>query len=347
MEHIGIDLGARRSHIVILDHNGTELERRIVPTTELRSVLQSRSPARVVMEACTQSSAVSGFATSAGHTTFVVPTALVRALGVGARGIKTDFRDAEVLALGSVRSETLPSVYRRSEASVAQRSLIQTRAVLLKTRAMLAVQIKSTLRSQLIVLRGRANSEAFAMNVREALLATPEGVPASLEFLLTSFEHLCAQLREIDAQAQALATSDDTCRLLMTAPGVGPVVALAYRAQIDDVERFASSEDLASYLALVPGENTTGGRQRRTGTILAGPRYLKVLLVQGAWSIYIHRPNDPIAIWARRIEARRGRRVAILALARKLATVLYAMWKHDKPYNPALASTARPEPSQA
>lgn len=347
MEHIGIDLGARRSHIVILDHNGTELERRIVATTELRDLLQSRDPACVVMEACTQSSAVSGFAMSAGHTTFVVPTSVVRALGVGARGIKNDFRDAEALARGSVRSATLPSVYRRSETSVAQRSLIQTRSVLSKTRAMLAVHIKSTLRSQLIVLRGRAQSEAFAKNVREALLATPQGVPASLEFLLSSFEHLSAQLREVDAQVKELAASDPVCKRLMTAPGVGPVIALAYRAQLDDVNRFASSQDLASYLALVPGENTTGGRRRRTGTILAGPRYLKVLLVQGAWSLYTHRPNEPMSVWARNVAARRGPCVAILALARKLATVLYAMWKHEKSYNPALASTARPGPAQA
>lgn len=115
MEHVGLDLGAKRTHVVRLASNGQVAERLQVPTRELPGWLKKLPPSRVVMEACTQSPAIARASKAANHETIVVPGQLVRALGVGARGIKTDDRDAEVLARASVRSEVLPSVHLRTE----------------------------------------------------------------------------------------------------------------------------------------------------------------------------------------------------------------------------------------
>ncbi|MDD9942458.1 MAG: transposase [Myxococcales bacterium] len=91
-----------------------------------------------------------------------------------------------------------------------------------------------------------------------------------------------------------------------------------------------------------PGEHTTGGKVVRTSTLKAGPRYLKAMLVQCAWSAWRTRPNDPMVLWARAIAERRGKRIAIVALARKLATVLWAVWRHDRPYDSSRAATRPP-----
>jgi transposase len=167
-----------------------------------------------------------------------------------------------------------------------------------------------------------------------------------IELLLQTYEHLTVQIEKLDEEVKTIAEGDATCVRLMTMPGVGPVVALAFSTHIDDVERFASAEHLVSYLALVPGEATTGGKITRTETIKAGPGYLKALLVQGAWSAWRTRPNDPMVLWARHIACKSGNRVAIVALARKMASVLYAMWKHETSYDPARASTVREAPSE-
>ncbi len=341
MEHIGIDLGARHSHLVVLSLQGKTTARQKVRTVELPDWLARRARSHVVMEACTQSPAVARAAIAAGHDTKVVPGQLVRVLGVGARGIKTDDRDAEALARASLRNEDLPSVHLRSELSRSRREVLAARTTLLQARKSIALSVKSWLRGRLIVLKGRASSKHFAGAVRQVALEHPDGLPLAIETLLVSFEQLCEQLEVLDEQIRALADNDEACQRLMTIPGVGPHVSLAFTTHLDDPKRFASSDDLASYLTLVPGEHTTGGKLKRTGTIHAGPLYLKALLVQSAWSLYRARPNDPAVLWARAIADKRGRRIAIIALARKIATVMWSMWKHGSSYDPARASSVR------
>lgn len=341
MEHIGIDLGSRHSHVVVLSASGEVSARRAVKTIELGRWLGRRPAGRVVMEACTQSPAIAKASRDAGHETIVVPGTVVRALGVGARGIKTDYRDAEALARCSVRSEELPSVHVRSERSRSRRELLAARSTLVGARRTIGVSVKSWLRGRLVQITGRANTPAFCEAVRRVALEHEEGLPEAIEVMLATFEHLCAQIATLDARIESIVAEDATCQRLMAIPGVGPQVSLALTTHVDDPERFASADEVGSYLALVPGEATTGGKLRRTSTIKAGPSYLKALLVQAAWSMWRTRPNDPMVLWARAIGERRGKRIAIVALARKLATVMWSMWKHQTDYDPLRASLAR------
>jgi transposase len=338
VEHIGIDLGAKHSHIVVMTAAAQVTLRTSVKTRTLPTWLERREPSRVVMEACTQSPAIARASLAAGHQTVVVPGALVRALGVGARGIKTDNRDAEVLARASVRNEELPSVHLRGEVSRNRRELVVSRSVLVKARRSLALSIKSWLRGRLIMLPGKANTVAFCAAVRNVALGEPEGLPVAIDLLLVTFEHLCGQIAKLDEMIAEIVDGDPTCVELMQIPGVGPQVSLAFTTHLDDPRRFANADQLASYLALVPGEATTGGKVVRTSTLKAGPLYLKALLVQAAWSLWRTRPEEPMVMWARAIADKRGKRIAIVALARKLATVMWAMWKHGASYDPSRTS---------
>lgn len=344
MEHIGIDLGAKHSHVVMISEAGEALLRRKVRTSELGRWLEGRSESRVVMEACTQSPAVARLAIKAGHQAVVVPGTVVRALGVGARGIKTDGRDAEVLARASLRTGELPSVHLRSEVSRSRRELLSARATLLEARKGVALNVKSWLRGRLVTIKGRANTPAFCETVRQVALEHEEGLPMAIEALLGTFEHLCTQIEQLDGEIEAITSQDEVCKQLTTIPGVGPQISLTFTTHIDEPMRFADADLLGSYLALVPGEATTGGKVKRTSTLKAGPLHLKALLVQGAWSMWRSRPNDPMVLWARAIAQRRGTRIAIVALARKLATVMWSMWKHGTPYDPLRASSVRGAP---
>jgi transposase len=262
-------------------------------------------------------------------------------LGVGARGIKTDDRDAEVLAHACFRNEQLPSVHLRSERSCSRRELLASRHTLLDARKNVVLSVKSWLRGRLVVLTGRANPATFCDAVRRVALEHPEGLPMAIETLLETYELLSEKIDRLQEELEELAAGDATCEQLRTIPGVGLLTALAFTAQLDDPHRFRSADEVSSYLALVPGENTTGGKVRRTGTIKAGPRYLKSLLVQCAWSVWRARPNEPMVLWARSLAERKGKRVAIVALARKLATVMWSMWKHGTTYDPSRTAQAR------
>lgn len=346
MEHFGLDLSATLTQVVVMDATGTVTRRLRVPTVELPAWLAMQPPARVVMEACTQSPAIALVAREAKHETIVIPGQAVRALGVGARGIKTDDRDAEVLARASVRSATLPSVHPRSEASRSLMQVVGARSMLVRSRAQSTLFVKSWLRGKLIRVARRASSPYFAQAVRELAIKHTFAIPVAIEVLLSNFESLTERIVALDGQLEEFADTSELCQLLMTAPGVGPVCSAMFIAHIDDISRFSTSEELASYLGLVPGESTTAFKIMRTRTIKAGPKYLRAQLVQSAWAMWNSRPNEPIVLWARRIAVKKGNRIAIIALARKLATVLYAMWKTRTTYNPSRPSSVRGAPTR-
>lgn len=246
MDHVGIDLGAMKSHVVRLDSKGEVVERWSLKTTELESWMRRLERSRVVMEACTQSAAIARQASKVGHEAIIVSGTLVRALGVGARGIKTDDRDAEVLARASLRNESLPSVHIRSEQATAQRGLIQARCHLVRMRRQSSTAIKSHLRGRLLQVRGRADGIAFASKVRELLELTPDGLPSHIETLLETFEFLTKRIESLDAQISELAEHNVACAKLMELPGVGPIVALSFVSTIDDPSRFMTATRLGA-----------------------------------------------------------------------------------------------------
>lgn len=116
---------------------------------------------------------------------------------------------------------------------------------------------------------------------------------------------------------------------LCTVPDVGPVTATSFASTLDDFSRFSDAKQVRAYLGLVPSEYSSGERQQRGGISKAGPDRARSMLVEAGWLIL--RARNPatqgLYQWAARIAARRGKKVAAVALARKLAGILYAMWR--------------------
>ena len=143
---------------------------------------------------------------------------------------------------------------------------------------------------------------------------------------------------------ETLANHDDTAQRLMTAPGVGPIVALTYVAVLDTPARFGGDARRASaFLGLVPSEDSSGERRHKGGITKTGPPELRSLLIQASWTIWRGRTAAGVALrtWAHALAARRGRRVAIVALARRLSRILFAMWRDETTFEyrqPAIAA---------
>jgi transposase len=305
-------------------------------TDKLIAFLQDRPPAQVIVETWTEAFRVAALAQPAGHDVRVVAATLVRSLGVGRRGLKNDVRDARVLSEAACRME-LPSVHIPTAISQEVRAICVSREALIKTRTQLIGRVRGSVRGRIgRVLR--ATPESLPKKARKAWLEDPEGLPAHLERVLVTLETVSEQIADADAERRTLAEADERMTRLMTVPGVGPVTSARFVAAIDDVARFPTAASVASYLGLVPGENTTGFRTKRTRLTRAGAPQVRWVLGQAAWSVYIRRKRDPMVQWARQIAERRGVQVAIMALARKLAHVLYALWKHEVSYDPARAA---------
>ena len=332
MHHIAIDLGGRESQVCVRSEDGTILQEGKHPTAQLEKLLRTQERSRVILETSAEAFAVADAVLRQGHEVRVVPATLAPALGVGARQTKTDKRDAQALSSASCKMD-LPTVHIPSMEARARRSLCTARESLVNARTQLINSVRGYLRTQLL-RPATGKTETFARRVRKRMESQPEGMPVMIERLLLAIEALNAQIAGADEELEQIAGADPICRRLMTVPGVGPVTAVRFAAAVDKIDRFESAHKLEAYLGLTPGEDSSSERERRTGITKAGPPRLRWALVQACWSLWRTRPADRNVAWAQEIAKRRSKRVAIVALARKLAGILFAMWRDGADYDP-------------
>ncbi len=340
MRHIAIDLGGRESQICTRSETGEIMEERRVATSGLAKYLKSQEPSRVIVETSAEAFYVADGARDLGHQVRVVPATLVRTLGVGARRLKTDQRDARVLSEVSTRID-LPSVHIPSMRARDLKTTCGMRELLVESRTKLINSVRGWLRRYAVRVCGGSRS-SFAERVRQRCEQANLTLLPAVVRQLTIIEALNQQIAEADKALKTEVMGIDVCRTLMSMPGVGPVTAARFVACIDDVTRFASGHAVASYLGLVPGEHSSSDTKRRLSITKAGATKVRWALVQAAWCAWRTRTPDPMVKWAHKVAERRGRKVAIVALARKMACVLFAMWRNGQTYNPLRARIQPP-----
>jgi transposase len=330
VNHVAIDLGSKQSQVCVRDADGTVLYEKKHRTETLETLMHRLEPCRVIVETSSGAFRVANAARAAGHEVRVVPATLAKQLGIGDRGIKTDQRDARALSEASRRID-LPSVHIPSTEAQDLRAMVRGRELLVETRTKMVNHVRGWLRTQLLKLP-RGTTATFPGRVRAAQAQRNLPVPTYIEQALVSIETLNAQVLASDREMRKRSRASELCRRLMTVPGVGPVTALAFVAAIDDVSRFPHAHRLQSYLGLTPGEDSSSERQRRTSITKAGSTSVRRTLIQAAWSAYLRRPNEPMVQWATQIAERRNKFIAVVALARKMSTILYAMWRDQTTY---------------
>ena len=334
MDKIGMDLGKKRSDVCVMGAPATVSERFKVATTRagLTQAFANRPAAQIAIEACRWSGWVRAELMKLGHEVVLVDTTRVRALGVGQGRRKTDRRDAEALAralwIGAV-----PQAHVLSDEARRLRDVLHARAQLVGQRASIIVLVRGQLEAQGIAL-SRTAADAFvaAVGRTAAELAAAPHLQALLRVLTT----LNAEIAVLNAELEALAERHEAYPRLCTVPGVKLVVGLAFIAALDRAERFRTAHEVEAYLGLVPSELTTGGHQRLGRITKAGNPLTRTLLVQAAHSLLNagKHQDDALVVWARQLLGRRKRNVAAVALARRLAGVLWAMWRDGTDYDP-------------
>lgn len=330
MQHVAIDLGSRESQICIRQPDGAIVEERKLATRKLTELVKTWPTSRVVMEASAEAFKIADAALAAGHQVRVVPGKLVRLLGVGDRGVKNDQRDARQLSQASWQTD-VPSVHIPSATARELKSICGARDVLVATQRNLSNNVRGWLRTQLWKLPG-GTMVTLPERLRTHAQASGRELPEHIERQLTMLTQVTEQVQAANKQARRLATEHPVCRRLMTVPGVGPLTSLRFVAAIDDPSRFPTAHRVQSYVGLTPGEHSSSQRERKTGITKAGPSELRRCLVQAAWSVMLARTPHPMLEWARQIAQRRNRPVAVIALARKLAGILFAIWRDGTTY---------------
>jgi transposase len=340
MEKIGIDVHKVASQLCIRTDEGGRVEQRIATTHEaFAKHLGGRARARVLLEASTESEWVARCLEALGHEVIVADPNFAPMYATRSRKIKTDRRDARALCeaceLGAYRA-----AHRSSDAARGRRAQIAVRAALVDSRTKYISLARALVRQEGYRV-GSGSAGTFVTRVQAQEL--PKHVRARIAPLLTAMTGLTEQLAALDKDLAQVVRTDAVAPRLCTVPGIGPVTALTFVAVVDDVARFGSAKEVRAYVGLVPRELSSGEQRLRGRITKAGNARLRTLLVEAAWSIlrYEHDATRPLRDWALRIAVRRGKRIAAVALARKLAGILYAMWRDGSEFGqPARRRTA-------
>lgn len=334
MRSVGLDLGSRKISFCEVSNGKVVARATVSRISDLLDRLGPGQPdAWVAIEASRAAWAVHAELEGWGNKVSMLDTTRVRQMGIGQHGKKNDTIDAERMAL-AVEQRRLPEAHVLSEDRQQLRHLVMTRRTLVESRSTLVTTVRG-LATSLGCALPRCESASFAAMMSGGEL--PDRLRQLASPLLAVFLPTEAKLRELDVRLEEICARDPLAQKLMTAPGVGPVVASMFISVIDGAHRFGNARQVTSYLGLVPRENSSGSSGQRLGAITKqGNPYLRSLLVQSAW-VLMRKSNiaDPLARWGLAVAERRGRKIAAIAVARRLAAILWAMWKRDVAYDPA------------
>jgi transposase len=241
---------------------------------------------------------------------------------------KSDRRDAELLArLAASDPKLLSPITHRGEQAQRDLAIIKLRDMLVRGRLGLVASLRGIFESLGITLPG-CSTQCFHKRMR-AVLSKDD--LALAEPMLTAIEALTQSILKCDREIERAATHDyPETKILQTAPGVGPIVSLAFVLTLDDPSRFKRSRVVGAFTGLTPRKHQSGDSDPELGITKAGNKYLRKLLVLSAHRILGRFGAEcDLRDWGLKLAQRGGKNAkkrAVVAVARKLATILHRMW---------------------
>jgi len=260
-----------------------------------------------------------------------------------ASAVKTDRRDAKMIAQ-ALRAGLYRAVHVKDEAAHKQRLALSARAMLLAQARQLQVKIRGDLKPFGIRL-GRVGSGGFAARVKQLLGNRPD-LMALVTPMLIMRAALLEQMRNYEREIKRHAAADPVCRRLMTAPGVGSIIALAFKATVHRPERFARSADVPAAFGLVPRIDKSGEHEAIGAISKTGDAMMRSLLFEAANALLTRtRKSFALKRWGLKVAKRRGMNRARVAVARRLAIILHRMWSDGSDFR--LVAEEKQSPASA
>lgn len=333
LQVIGVDLGDRHSQLCVLDAQGEVLEESRVATMEsaLTQYFGRQPRSRVALETGTHANWVHDLLAKLGHEVIVANARKLRAISANER--KSDRVDARILAeLGRQSVRLLQAVEVRPESLRRDLMLMRARAALVEARTMLVNCVRGLAKAA----GKKLESCSAASFHKQKLDATLE---RALSPMLKMLEQLTVKIRSYDQAIDALCeTRYPQTQLLRQVNGVGPLTSLCFVLTIADPKRFTDPRDVGAYIGLVPRRSQSGCRDPELRISKTGDRMLRTLLVQSAHHILGPRGVDSdVRRFGKKLEARGGKTAkkrAVVATARKLAVLLFALLRGGEVYEP-------------
>lgn len=337
---IGVDLAKSVFQLHAASTTGQLLFRKKLSRATFAKFMKGHPPATVVMEACGSAHYWARELVRHGHEVKLIPAQYVRPF---VKRQKNDAADAEAIVIAAQRPEM-----RFVEPKTTEQ---QSRAMLFRARARLVrqrIELVNMLRAFLyelghVVPQGIHHLPRIAAIVSDLDNDLPAIARMECHDLVEQIEAMTGRIATSDRRIKALAGQADIARRLQTMPGVGPLTALAVEAFAPPMENFQCGRDFAAWLGLVPKQHSSGGKERLGRVSKAGQSDIRQLLIMGAMSRlnWMGRKSIAETSWLTRMLARKPRMLVAIALANKMARMIWAMLTKQEDYRtPATAIAA-------
>lgn len=249
---------------------------------------------------------------------------------------KTDQNDArgiaEVLRCGAYKS-----VHVKSNEALNVSAIVNLREALVEARVKLTNTLRGIMKPLGIRSLGSSSSGIqFIQRCREALELLQPSLQVACESIFEALKMIYLKIKSLDEQLEQLCEKDEQIKLLMTAPGVGPVTALRFKHAIDEVERFEDPKAVGAYFGLTPTQYSSGEIHRQGRISRCGSKQVRKSLVAAANALLTRTKSwSKLKAWGLKIQRKKGFRKAVVAVARKLAVILYRMLKTGEQFQHA------------
>ena len=334
---VGIDLAKRSFQLHGARADGSVGFRKKLVRNKVLNFLASQPRCVVAMEACASAHHWGREILKLGHEVRLIPPLYVKPF---VKRQKNDAADAEAICEAAQRP-TMRFVAVKTEEQQARGMLFHTRDLLVRQRTQTINALRGHLAEFGIVApQGPAHVDRLA----SAIEGPGSGLPASVRelggLLLERIADLDTRITGLEKELRARVRQDEEAARLMTIPGIGPIGAMALQAFAPPMESFRRGRDFSAWLGLVPRQYTTGGKPRLGRISKMGQRDLRRLLITGAmavisWAVRRGETSDP---WLARMLARKPRMLVAVALANRMARIVWALTTKKENYRaPATA----------
>jgi transposase len=340
----GLDVSVKATSVCVVDDTGKVFLEQKVPTElgDIIAVLSSLGMCfgRIGIEAGPLSQWLVNGLIAADLPVICVETRHMKALLVAQQISKTDRNDARGIAQ-MMRVGLFKPVHVKTLVAQEQRMLLTSRKLLQRKLLDVESDLRGTLRN--FGLRvGAVSSFRYEGRIRELVAGFPS-LAAIVEPLLSVRQVMRQQFAVLHKMLLDTVRGDPVCRRLMTTPGVGAVVALTYRATVDQPQRFVHSRAVGAHVGLTPKRYQSGETDYEGGVSKCGDPLLRTMLYEAAHALLTRSGKwSWLKAWGVRVAKRRGLRRAIVAVARRLAVVLHRMWVDGSEFRWGKDSTAVP-----
>ncbi|ARU18377.1 IS110 family transposase [Croceicoccus marinus] len=323
---IGLDIAKNVFHAHGADERGAMVFSRKLTRAKLLDFFAKQPTCVVALEACGGAHHWARELAALGHDARLIPPSYVKPF---VKRNKSDALDAEAICEAAQRPG-MRYVAVKCEEQQAAGLVFRTRDLMVRQRTQLINAIRGHLSEYgWVAPRGTAHMAMLAdLLEEEAMAATlPQAARPMFKLMVEHLNELEKRVAELDREIARRAKEDEDARRLMTIPGVGPIAATAILALAPPIETFRKSRDFAAWLGLTPRQHSTGGKQRLGSISRMGERSIRRLLIIGGSSIVrqARRFGAPEGSWLERMLARKPRMLVSVALANKMARMVWAL----------------------